>query len=785
MSSIENKNDYESDDETQNSIIDTTFEEATTDPDYENIEEVDLGDDFVNENFPLYVHQKQLITKMVEAEQEGPIETEDGSFYSRLGAVALKPNSGKTAAAIGLCLAVPSLDKPDESMLGWSSSLVSMKLKSNDTRGYIETSVVICPNTLVNTWANNCDKFYGEGYYYIVKNTTEMNKEADKDGKVIGAENDITLKELTKKITSLKGKEKRGTIKSEEKELLPLLIEQKEHLKSGKKKASPKDKIEDLGTIDFLVEKMNSYPIIICPASSFAFLIPVFKEYEVTRLLLDELQKTTLTNQDYMKGYKTNPILEYLTNSRRGSTTSNRELSPARFIWLITATPHQLEKHEKGHFFNSWISKNAPFLKDYTNSINGNYMFPEMLCRYVIKFPDSYVSRFLNKIKAEKVTITVKVPKIITVLEGNMGDDFDFLLQNDNLDEIMRKLNIENTSVNDPDLEIKIISAAQKILKDENDEIRRVEKAYKNGGTSVQLKNNSIRIRENEIKIASIERKKNILNSVSILNSEEELTEDEEKVLECSICLEGPNERDSLMACPKCWGLCHDKCSLKWFKCQGSEKSCPKCKYKINSLSEMCIFNVNFDEKGTKTFKIEKTQESDYTSKVDAILDIVGENDDDFLRSNKGKVPERDPSTTDLDIGEIRKTLIYLNNAVESCEEIKLIQGLLEQGIAIFYDKTFSLDQAVEKYGPKARNLMKFVKDKKKIQKFMDEFEIVNRKSVFIMRRGSTSIGLNFPFVDAIVTYSTFSPDDMKQIIGRAEREGRVRKFFFINLEYD
>lgn len=784
MSSIENNYNYDSDNDTQVSVIDSTFDEATTDPDYENIEEVDLGEGFVNENLPLYVHQKQLITKMFDAEQEGPIETEEGSFYSRLGAVALKPNSGKTAAAIGLCLAVPSLDKPEESMLGWSSSLVSMKLKSDDTRGYIETSVVICPNTLVDTWASNCDKFYGEGYYYIVKNNTEMTREADKDGKVIGAGNDVTLKELTKKITSLKGKEKRGTIKPEEKELLPLLIEQKEKLKGSKKKVSSKDKIEDLGTIDFLVEKMNSYPIIICPASSFASLIPVFKEYEVTRLLLDELQKTTLTHQDYMKGYKTNPILEYL-NSRKGSTTSNRELSPARFIWLITATPHQLEKHEKGHFFNSWISRNAPFLKDYTNS-NGNYMFPEMLCRYVIKFPDSYVSRFLNKIKGEKVTIKIKIPGIVTVLNGVMGDDFDSLLQNDNIEGVMKKLNLEGVSIDDPKLELKIITATQSLLKQENDEIRRVESAYKNGGTSSQLENNRARIRENEIKIARIERKMNILNSISALNSGEDLTEEEENYLECSICMEGPSESESLMACPKCWGLCHDKCSLKWFKMQGFQKTCPKCICRINSVSDMCVFKVNVDEDGNQNFEIkdESKQESDRSSKSEAIIDIVGENDDDFLRSNGGKVPERDPDTTDLDFEDIRKTIIFLNDTTESTEEVNLIRGLLDNGIAIFYDKAFSINQAIEKYGPKAKNLMKFVKDKKKIQKFVDEFEGVNRKAVFILRKGSASTGLNFPFVDAIVTYSTFSSDDMKQIIGRAEREGRVRKFFFINLEY-
>jgi hypothetical protein len=425
------------------------------------------------------------------------------------------------------------------------------------------------------------------------------------------------------------------------------------------------------------------------------------------------------------------------------------------------------------------------------NSINGNYMLPEMVKRYIIKFPDSYVSQFLNdgKLFAQNLTIGVKKPEILAVLQGSMGDDFDVLLQNDNIQEIMKKLNLEGVSIDDPDIELKIIQSAKNTLQAEIAHIMKTESEYKNGGTSEQLKNNEASIREKEIRISNIDRKTRILVAISKLNSDEELTEENEETLNCSICMDGPHDDAVQMSCPQCWAMYHNTCILPWFAKQGVKKSCAKCRCDIKSLNDMCVFQttktVNEDGQETDNFEIvaqDKVENVEFESKVQAITEIIGVGDDDYVRRHG--LPERSDDE-ELEINEIRKTLLYLNMGSESNAEKTIIKDLLSNGILIFYDKVSPTASTIDSiYGHGAKENMRFVNNKKSISKIINEFEKTTRKAVFIMRKGGSSVGLDFPWIDAIITYSDFGSGDSRQINGRAERTGRTRNFYFIKLDY-
>jgi hypothetical protein len=354
----------------------------------------------------------------------------------------------------------------------------------------------------------------------------------------------------------------------------------------------------------------------------------------------------------------------------------------------------------------------------------------------------------------------------------------------------MKKLNLEGVSINDPNIELKIIQSTKNALQAEIAQIMKTESEYKNGGTSDQIAKNAADIRKKETKISNIDRKISILTAISKLNSNEDLLEEDEEKLNCEICMDGPQDDTVQMACPQCWGMYHNTCILKWFAKQGMEKTCAKCLCPIESIKNMCIFQttttINEDGEETNNFKIsssDEVEDVEFDSKEEAITEIIGISDEADVR--KYGLPERS-NDEELEIDEIRKTLLYLNVGSESTAEKKIIKTLLANGILIFYDKTAPKAKDIENfYGKGSKDNMRFVNNKKSIGKIIHEFETTTRKAVFIMRKGSSSVGLDFPFIDAIITYSDFGPNDTRQIIGRAERTGRKRNFYFIKLSYE
>lgn len=777
--------EYDSDSPYDEEIESKKFKDISTMNNYEDIEEADI-----ETLIPLRKHQLQSLTRMVEAETEEYVEDENGRYRSKIGVLANKPGSGKTGICAALAVGLPELDPDEDSMLGYSSSLVNIKLSHKDEREYIPTTVIVCPPQLIKSaWIKNIEMFIGNDVYFVVGTHSENTANASKQNSSVESTTS-RLQELTKMITSIKGKIKRKTAKQIDIDNLAFYEEEKRHLKASKKsgKRGTEEKMNDPVTMQYIIDGMRKYPIVLCPSSSFNALIPIFAKYEITRLIVDELQQLTATGQDSMKEYATNPVIEFLYRSKR-STTSFRELSPARFIWLVTATPHQLGNNIKGHFFNHWIDSNAPFLRDYLNSTTGKYVLPAMVAKYIIKFPDDYIEQFMNGGKKfmKRLTLKSKSPNLVSVLNGTMGDEFDVLLQNDSIDEILKKLDIEGTSINDPNFEVKVIEATINKLQDEIAQIRKKEDEYKKGGNSTILENNQEKIDEKEAKIRQIQRKLNILSLVDKLNNGEEPSEEEQEELNCPICYESVDELSNMVTCPHCWSVYHfTPCFTDWMK---KNKSCPNCRKQI-SLKDLCRFNVSttVNESGEENEIVEIgketiTEDIVFDSKKDAILEIIGETDDDEIKKTR-KVPDRSDDDN-LEIDEIRKTLLYLNTGTETRAENQIIRGLLDNGIYVFYNRAFSKPTLVNMYGSKAQTHMISVQKKGDLNKYIEQFRKAPNKAVFIMQNKAESVGLDFPFVDAIITYSDFGKDNEKQITHRAEREGRERDFFYIVLDYD
>lgn len=746
------------------------LEEVTTDQHYREIEETEI--DFILEGEEFYKYQNQMLTKMIEAEDLPPIISERGEFYSRVAVNACAAGAGKTAAALALCIGIPEVEKPKVSMSGYSSSLVSMLLSDEDQREYIPTSVVVCPNPLANSaWKKNCNKFFGPEYYYIIDSYSEMGKTAAKEGFDAGNEGGVEeLTNITKKITSIKGKIKRGTVSPQELNLLPQLETRKIELRGGKRVKVTSETM-DPATMEFIVDKMRNYPVIICPASSFQYLIPIFKKYEVSRLFIDELQVISITNQKEMIGYLINPIIDHLVRSKTKKHIVNtyREKSPARMIWLITATPHQMtEREDADHFVNSWLARNAPFLSDYNNSVTGNYMFPEMIERYIIKFPKSYIDelKYGGRNFCNEITIKVNRPQVLAVLNGVMGDEFDTLLQNDGYEEIMKKLNLEGVSISDPDLEIKIIVASIEKLNAEIAEIDYREAGYKKGGTNAQLEANDEQRRKIREKINVIELKMKALQTIQSIANGEELEDPE--AAQCMICY-GDLEEE-ILSCPQCWGFYHPECILKWFKKTGAAKTCPKCRKPYNSVKDLCILKSNGagNEDGDAKFDFvhqddEKNEDEEmkFETKLDAIKTLLN---DDY---------------------NFRKTLLYLNSSDESNTDVNVIRALLNMKLHVFYDKSMTKAQASFLFGPNAETYLHCITNRKKMEDYINKFEKAKNRCVFIMQTNAQSTGLDFPFIDCIICYSKFKPGTIDQIKGRAERASRTEEYAYIVLEYE
>lgn len=722
-------------------------------PDANDMEDISTMRDFDSipiDEFPpqlqrdLYKHQYQTIYKCLEAENLPPIDNERGSFYARVGINANNPGSGKTAAMLGLAF----YDVPETEVGGelYASSLTAITLRSID-REYIPCSVYMADLKLTQNWKRDCDDYYGKGHWFEIGTSGELFEQASRSS---GRLRDIieSLALLKKEITS--AKRRFGAASQEVIDLTD------ENLELTKEK-------ENLGrdlVNDYIIKMMKKYRVIICGHTNFQFLIPVFEEVQVDRLVIDELQDISITKQDTFRGVGCNPVLEYMLKNRKG-VLNYREASPARFIWIVTATPYLIEGNEKTkggstHYFNSWIGKNAPFIRDYINSGTGNYILPEMIYRYVIKFPDYYINNNIygGKNFVRYYNLKCKKPREFAAIQGALGNAFDEFLENDDYDGLMKKLSIDNPE--------DIIDAVKAQLYDQIDAIRKTMSEYKAEGVMLEK---LLSDRENDI--AEIEAKITAIDS-KLESFKGAMVED------CAICYESlqafskippENEEDkkiwdekSVVACKSCFKPFHTGCLFQSFSISHNH-TCPNCRAK---LDEETIIRVT-DDDGEVDFKSIRNEEEQIKDET-----TIFENKQDALREV---------------LGQCNKALLYLNTSGEyGVGDIEIIKMMAEMGIDVRIPSTMTKEKKVNVFGEYAARIIT-PRAKRQIAMDLDDFKKARNPTVWVLKTSHSSSGLNFPFIDSIICYSKFKEEE--QIKGRALRPQRTEPFNYVVIEYE
>ena len=172
--------------------------------------------------------------------------------------------------------------------------------------------------------------------------------------------------------------------------------------------------------------------------------------------------------------------------------------------------------------------------------------------------------------------------------------------------------------------------------------------------------------------------------------------------------------------------LCISNCVIN---CRGK---CPQCR-QIVKLEELTVYN---DMVKVKPEVIE--EDGIFETKFDALKSILH---------------------------GINKALFYIRtyNSEEEAEYLRKILILLkDSGFKIKIHKNI---------------------DKSKINNYIEKFRLNENKEIWIMESEKASAGLNFPFVDTIVTYDKY--DSETQIMGRMLRVGvtDVKNFFRIKYQ--
>lgn len=718
--------------------------------------------------FGIYKHQKQAIAWSLQAEGEGPIIDDEGNaFYSRSGINALGTGMGKTLVGLGVsCYSVSQSKVPDNYL---STSLNFVKLKQSK-RENISCTLIVGEKKIMNdAWLSDARKFYPELPYFLYESDIEFNRRyVESSSEYIELQHKLyqdvdTVDRGFVYYSDSKDKNNTDTIfKSYGIDFFldgfdspRSIVDMKKMLQSNFDK-----KIEDM-RIEALKKVMSQVKVFFCFNSHFYTLFPFFKKYTMDRGIFDEPQNTIYINQDQYKEYLPDVRLRELKINGMGKMLPFYEESPFRFIWLYSATPHLIKDNGDNHYFNKWIAKNDYVLADYIRGVNGEFLFPKLVEKYVIKFPNKYVMEsrpdYVNLVN--NYVLKCAKSKRVQILKGAISDDIDQMLENDDYEGIVKKLG--GTDVNTI-FELAVSKLTEDIIKREN------EIAAYSSKTNQSIRDNSA------AELANMKRNLEALRSrISEMKNPDS----------CSICLDDFNyyPTDSQDLC-----LIHSnmgnpqECGCKFhLKCIVSalhvKMTCPNCRRRINN------FQTDFTSLNSVTSENQNTNSKFYDNP-----DFIYDSKMDALKESLKAMKRTNPDGTES-FYKRTKILLFVE-AKDDSNVIKEITKVCQNSgynVRLPYKpslinpntgrKTTAKDALKAAYPDITvgyeRFEITFPGDKSKIPEEIDDFKCNTRPFVWIFRSGKESAGLNFPFIDTLIEYSKFKSH--KQIIGRALRINR------------
>ncbi len=771
------------------------FLETSTIDNYDELEET-FGEKYFKRETELFEYQSKTTTYCIEAEKCNGVKTKifnpstnvlqgSGICKSKIGALALSTGAGK--CLISYNIATQEIEEQKEEFI-YSSALMNVKMTPEKNRPVLSFSVFVVPKTLINKWGEEAEKFLKSKYYKIIGKKSEFQAELDNcelpedfeitSDTVEGEEYNYISEEINSSKKENKTLKNQRTKLDEYSREYIIIDEQIRVLQNKLKKLEKeREKLENFFKVPLYIKsEMRKKKFLICSAESFYLLMPIFKCYRVERLFIDEPQAISITNQDNFRNNSFFECLDFLENPNSSARVPFRENSPALFIWLISATIHQITENEKAgktkkgpvKYFNMWIGRNCPMFKDYINSVKGNYRMPEFTKRYVVKLPRSFVIKkmFGKKKMYKRINLKIKRPQIAFQVEGLFEDQeqgvIANLIANDDDEGICAHFGIESLE----NLSDGMIEHFKKKIEDVKDKKEKTKLVGE--GLTNYINTCNDKIEKYEEKIGRIRMKQEKLKP---RDGEEETT--------CYICMDSVNilqeqknkndyiDNNSAIICSTCGIVSHIKCTHLDMKTR-KQKQCGYCK-------------CNFEE-NKPCFLVKSSNESDREVKESEI-----EN-----RGTEEIVPLKDSDVFDNKLEAFKycleksgsKILIFTNLSKGESESLtNIVIQTIKAGYKVTLPRTKTREDLRRIYGKRYEPSIKCIKTQTDTATEVSEFRNTDENSAWILDSFATSAGLDFEFVNSIICYSNFS--SMTQIIGRGLRMDRTIKFKVFVLYYE
>lgn len=719
----------------------------------------------------LWPHQYQAIYLALKAEAGGPVVNKDGEvFYSRSGIQCLGTGTGKTMIMLGVSNF--SVDSPAINANLAATSLNTIKL-NKIPRQNIDCTVIVADRKIIkDAWLSDLGKGYPSLPFYFFETIGTFETDVEKSPVM------VQLKQKQFQIKQYMGAQLNAFLG---KQLSQLDFEVNlSRFGDIKSEADIKDYFKTMED-DYIVEKrkavnealiriMSSVKIFFVTKDSFYFLFELFKSYTISRMILDEPQNTTLTEQKLFREYLKDPRMNQLRSAGMGKMLPYYEESPCRFLWYVSATPHLIGDNNDKHYFNSWVAKNDMVITDYSNNKAEDRLFPELSSRYVIKFPYSYIieksrpdfQQYVNRfiLKASRAATAA-------ILKGALGEEFDIMLENDDYEGIISKLKVGG-NINTI-LESSVERLRIDIAKHEND-IKNYDPSTAQGIIDKSM-----------AKLA--EEKKNLANVISKINRYRGV-QNSSVHEECPICMgdlhiipqPGDTPGQRCISHMGCMNIFHLDCIKPVI--MGANKTCPTCR---EPLTEKDL-KLTCDASGLSLQQQESKEQMENRIKQQQITVLDTEKEyDSKMEALKAALG---PMVRNGQYRRRQKVLLFVefkSDETTKCDEI--IRLCQDCGFNVrLPNKIGKNDDVIAKYPTRNGMIVKQAGAANSIKTEIKNFCDKPDPYVWIFRSGKESAGLNFPFVDTSIEYSVFKSH--KQIIGRSLRLNRVVPVDLIRLDY-
>lgn len=701
----------------------------------------------------LWRHQYQMIHWMLKAESNGPIVNDEGEvFYSRIGLQCSPTGIGKTAIALG----VANYDVPEPAVTQFvqTTSLNTVILKKKNLPMVQSTIICTDQKILDSSWMNDANTFYDLNLFSVFRFETSNRVEdmINNNQNVLNLKNYIyNVSSYYQHITYLYNN---GEMLYPQyiTEVQKLGIEGINDYESfiAKKNKELEDLLDDL-YFDIMYNMLSQNKVILVTRSNFSYFFKFFRRYRVARFFYDEPQGVVLTSQKLFRDLNAD-IRVAKMRSLGTRTVPYAEESPFGFIWLISATPTLVAENNDDHYFNSWLYKNDFILDNFVKSLGSDeYFFPEMIKQYVVTLPYSYCleSRPGYESLFNEYTLFTRRSIFASVLTGVFDSDFDFLLENNDIDAIALKLYANGTDL------MSIVNAAIQKLNSEID-IRQSQIDNFRAGTA-----------DNKIAKArkELEQQRKIIDKI---NLKIEKLKGSNIVDVCRVCdeqinlIDQPNtpEDKTCLCHTSCLSLFHKGCITPYINSQ-----CPVCGTNVTSLNVTPSYkdgNNLYNQMMLTSPQYNQSYEIDpntlYNTKEEALMKALGP----MKRMHNGREAFFQRQKVLLFVEFSKSDSTSFDRIVKICQQMGYNVMLPLKGIKVgdFSARFPRLGDAV--VSQKSAD----------INKDLEKYNISQRPVVWICRSIKDAAGLNFPMSDTLIMYSDFR--HKVQIKGRVRRANRV-----------